>query len=172
MKKKNLLFALVVVLCIAFAFIYFISAKPKGDTIESRESILNTSIDKGKDWTIVKEIEIDGHIISAAYSSDNKSTLAVFKPTRNDRYELSTSTNRNNEEIIIGGAIINGAWYDLFWFNGAKTEYAEITYTVNGQEKDKLKYNTENMDIICYKNPEKEYSVHVVYCDSEGNKYE
>ncbi len=172
MKKKNLLFAVVVFLCVVFMVIYFISSSPKGDTLESRENILNAAISKGKDWTIAKEIEIDGHIISAAYSTDNRSTLAVFKPTGNNKYEFSTSTNRNNDEIIIGGAIINGAWYDLFWFNGAQTEYAEITYTVNGQEKDTLQYNTENMDIICYENPEKEYSVHVVYYDSEGNKYE
>ena len=35
-----------------------------------------------------------------------------------------------------------------------------------------LKYNTNNMDIICHPNPEKEYSIHVTYYDSNGNRYE
>ena len=60
----------------------------------------------------------------------------------------------------------------LIWFNGAKTEYAEITYTINGQVQDTLRYSTDDMDIISIKNPEKEYSIHVAYYDNDGNKYE
>ena len=102
----------------------------------------------------------------------NKSTLAIFEPTGNGDYKFSTSTNRNSDEIIVGGVAINGEWYDLIWFNGAKTEYAEITYTINGQVQDTLRYNTDDMDIISIKNPEKEYSIHVAYYDNDGNKYE
>ena len=54
----------------------------------------------------------------------------------------------------------------------AKTEYAEITYTINGQVQDTLRYSTDDMDIISIKNPEKEYSIHVAYYDNDGNKYE
>ena len=172
MKKKLLLIVLAVIIFIAFTSIYFFCSTSKGDTIESRESMLNTAISKGKDWTISKEIELDGYIISAAYSTDHKATLAVFEPTGNGKYKFNTSTTRDNEEIIIGGTAINGKWYDLIWFNGAKTEFAEITYTINGQMQDTLRYNTDNMDIIYYENPEKEYSIHVVYYDSDGNKYE
>ena len=145
---------------------------PKGDTITSRESILNTAISKGNEWTIAKELELGGYIVSGAYSTDNKSTLAIFEPTGNGDYKFSTSTNRNSDEIIVGGVAINGEWYDLIWFNGAKTEYAEITYTINGQVQDTLRYNTDDMDIISIKNPEKEYSIHVAYYDNDGNKYE
>ena len=99
-------------------------------------------------------------------------TLAIFEPTGNGDYKFSTSTNRNSDEIIVGGVAINGEWYDLIWFNGAKTEYAEITYTINGQVQDTLRYNTDDMDIISIKNPEKEYSIHVAYYDNDGNKYE
>ncbi|MDO5601645.1 MAG: hypothetical protein Q4G07_02635 [Oscillospiraceae bacterium] len=172
MKKKLLLTVLAIIVCIAAASVYLFYSTSKGDTIESRESMLNTAISTGNDWTIAKEIELDGYIISAAYSTNSKSTLAVFEPTGNGKYKFNTSTNRSNEEIIIGGTAINGKWYDLIWFNGAKTEYAEITYTINGQIQDTLRYNTDAMDIICIDNPEKEYSIHVVYYDSDGNKYE
>ena len=122
---------------------------------------MNTAISKGNEWTIAKELELGGYIVSGAYSTDNKSTLAIFEPTGNGDYKFSTSTNRNSDEIIVGGVAINGEWYDLIWFNGAKTEYAEITYTINGQVQDTLRYNTDDMDIISIKNPEKEYSIHV-----------
>ena len=124
--KKWLLIISATVICVAAAFLYFFSLTPKGDTITSRESILNTAISKGNEWTIAKELELGGYIVSGAYSADNKSTLAIFEPTGNGDYKFSTSTNRNSDEIIVGGVAINGEWYDLIWFNGAKTEYAEI----------------------------------------------
>ena len=132
--KKWLLIISATVICVAAAFLYFFSLTPKGDTITSRESILNTAISKGNEWTIAKELELGGYIVSGAYSTDNKSTLAIFEPTGNGDYKFSTSTNRNSDEIIVGGVAINGEWYDLIWFNGAKTEYAEITYTINGYD--------------------------------------
>ena len=74
--------------------------------------------------------------------------------------------------FLIGGAAINGSWYDLIWFNGAQTEYAEIIYTIDGKKRDTLKYDTTDMDIICINNPEKEYTINVSYYDKNGNKYE
>ncbi len=172
MKKKKLMIALAVVICVATAFLYFLNSTPKGDTIESRERMLNTAISTGNEWIIAKELELEGYIISGAYSTDNKSTLAIFEPAGDGNYKFITSTNRSDEEVIVSGAVINGEWYDLIWFNGAKTEYAEITYTINGQVQDTLKHDTNDMDIIYYKNPEKEYSIHVVYYDNDGNRYE
>ena len=169
MKKHLLLFISAIII---FALLYFGYSSPKGDTIESRENLLDAAISNSEGWTIAKEIEIDGYIISAAYSADHKSTLAIFEPIGKGRYQFKTSTNRDSKEIIIGGASINGIWYDLIWFNGAKTEYAEVTYIVEGQTQNTLKYNTNNMDIICHPNPEKEYSLHVTYYDSNGNRYE
>ncbi len=100
MKKKLLLIVLAVVVCIAAVSIYFFCSTSKGDTIESRESMLNTVISRGRDWTISKEIELDSYIISAAYSTDHKSTLAVFEPTGNGNYKFNTSTNRDNKDIL------------------------------------------------------------------------
>ena len=78
--KKWLLIISATVICVAAAFLYFFSLTPKGDTITSRESILNTAISKGNEWTIAKELELGGYIVSGAYSADNKSTLAIFEP--------------------------------------------------------------------------------------------
>ena len=172
MKKKHLLYMLMPIVCIIGAFIYFSNVQPKGDTIESREKLLDNAIPIGNNWTISKEHKIDDYIISCAYSVDGKSTIAVFEPTTNGKYKFSTSTNRDNKNIIIGGTIINGKWYDLFWFNGVQTEYAEIVYTVKGVRKEALKYDTTNMDLICIKNTEKDYSIDVCYYDSDGNRYE
>ena len=47
--KKWLLIISATVICVAAAFLYFFSLTPKGDTITSRESILNTAISKGNE---------------------------------------------------------------------------------------------------------------------------
>ena len=172
MKKGSLLYVLILLVCIVGAFLYFLNILPKGDTVESREALLDNAIPRGNSWTISKEIEIDNYIISCAYSVNGKSTIAVFEPTANGKYKFSTSTNRDNDNIIIGRAIINGEWYDLFWFNGAQTEYAEIIYTVNGEAKEALRYDTTNLDLIYIKSTEKDYSIDVCYYDSNGNRYE
>lgn len=173
--KKRVEIVLLAVLCLAglaAVSLYFWHSVPKGGTQESRERILNDAISKGSGWTIAKELELDGYIISGACSADHKSTLAVFEPVGNGACRFSTSTNRNGEEIIVGGAVINGAWYDLIWFAGAETEYAEITYTINGRQKDTLRYDTSSMEIIAIQNQEKEYTIHVAYYDKDGNVYE
>ena len=172
MKKKFLFIFSIIILFFIVISIYFIYSLPSGNTVESREKILNSSISKGEDWRILKEIEIDEYIISAGYSTDNKVTLAIFEPTKKGKYKFKSSTNRNTDDIIISGTNINGNWYDLIWFNGAKTEYAEITYTIDGNKESPIIYNTKDMDIIYYKNLAKDYSINVTYYDSYGNKYE
>lgn len=170
MNKKRLLYVLILLVCTTGALLLS-GTLMKENTIESREELLENAIPGGDDWTIAKEIEIDSYIISCAYSVNGKSTVAVFEPTSNGRYKFSTSVNGENKDIIIGGAIINNEWYDLIWFNGAQTEYAEIIYTINGVRKEPLKYDTTNMDFIYIKNPEKEYSIDVYYYDGKGNRY-
>ena len=77
MKKKLLIAIVPVIICIIGVSVYNFCLTSNGDTIESRENILNKAISSGNDWTIAKEIELDGYIISGAYSTDNKSTLAT-----------------------------------------------------------------------------------------------
>lgn len=172
MKKRLLFGAVIIVICFASIFIFRVFFVPTGNTIESREKMLNDSISKGKEWSIEKELKIEDHIISAACSTDHKASLAVFQPTANGGYKLLTFTNRNEDEIIIAGAPIKRNWYDFVWFNGAQTEYAEIIYTINDENQDAIRYDTTDMDIICILNPEKEYTINVSYYDKNGNKYE
>lgn len=172
MKKKLLSGIVAIMVCLIGISVYHFRFVPAGNTTESRENILNTTSSKGKEWSIAEEMELDGCIISAAYSTDYKSLIAVFEPTLNGGYQFSSSTSRDGDEIIVGGAMINGNWYDLIWFNGAQTEYAEITYTVNGSQQEAFRYDTADMDLICHRNSEKEYSMNVAYYDSKGNRYE
>ena len=172
--KRRLLFGGVafIAVVVMIAVIYNSSSTPKGTTIESREQILNAAIQSGENWSIATETEIDGYIISAAYSTDGKASLAIFRPGANGGYEFQTSTNRNADAIIISSVIINQNSYDLVWFNGAQTEYAELLYTIRRQPQDALKFNTNDMRIIYVQSPAKEYSLSVSYYDRDGNKYE
>lgn len=85
MKKQLLLFIPAI---FVFALLYFGYSTPKGDTIESRESLLDAVISNSDGWTIAKEIEVDGYIISAAYSTDHKSTLAILNQLEMERINL------------------------------------------------------------------------------------
>ena len=116
--RKRLLRAGVIFIVIAaiMAVFYNFTLSPQGTTTESREEILNTTISTGTNWTIATETEIEGHIISAAYSTDNKVSLAIFKPAENGGYEFQTSTNRNADEIIISNVVFNQNTYYLVWF--------------------------------------------------------
>ncbi len=170
--KEILLVGILLVLICAVAFFYFGVGKEDSATIESREALLEEALAKGSGWKIATEITLDDYIVSGAYSADDQLSLAVFEPLDNGKYKFTTSTNRNSGEIVIGGATINGAWYDLIWFNGAQTAYAEITYTVNGQSQDPIRYDTKDMGIIYHPAPAADYLLHVCYVDHEGNRYE
>lgn len=106
------------------------------------------------------------------YSSDGKSGIAVFEPLDNGKYKMSSREWRENDEIIISGYIIDGRWYDLVWFNGAQTEYAEIIYTIDDVVQDPIIHDTKEMNIFINEAPSKDYRISVVYYDGTGNKYE
>lgn len=171
--RKYIIIVVVVLIVLGIFGIYNQHQKKfGGSTVESREMILEKANSKGRGWKIATELELDGYIISGAYSEDNMSAIAVFKPDKNGKYIFVNSTNRNNDEIITSNAIINDVWYDLVWFNGAQTEYAEITYTIDNNIWNPLRYDTTNMNIICNEAPGDDYIMNVSYYDSKGNKYE
>lgn len=171
MKKKiGIVFGIFIILFLAYsAWNYF--GKPDGRTVQSREELLE-NIPKGTDWKIAKETEFKNHIISGMNSSDGKSGIAVFEPFDNGKYKMSSREWRENDEIIISGYIIDGIWYDLIWFNGAQTEYAEIIYTIDGEEQEPIVCDTKNLDILIQESPEKDYMLSVIYYDENGNIYE
>lgn len=172
MKKALIIFLIIVAVLFAFgAYSYF--TIPDGSTLESREEQLQ-GIPKGKEWKIALEQEIaEGYIVSGIYSGDDKSGLAVFEPKGNGKYKLYSREWRDTDEIIISGFSVDETWYDIVWFNGAKTDYAEITYTVDGVKQDPHAHNAKGMEIyVSAAPPAKEYSIDVVYYDDAGNKYE
>ena len=90
--KKKLIIISAAILCIACIYIYHLCRYLARDTAASREEISNTAVQKGSDWSIVKETEIDNYIISAACNSDNMALLAVFEPKSDKGYSFVNST--------------------------------------------------------------------------------
>ena len=145
--------------------------EPKGDTIESQQMILNKALPTGLKWTLYNAAYIDDYQISSAYSSNGKSAIVVFEPKSNGGYKLISSMVGNNEEIIVFMTIINNKFYDLVWFNGAQTEYAEVIHTINGVKQKPLRFDTHAMQLIVIPQPAKAYSWYVVYYDNQGKTY-
>ena len=111
-------------------------------------------------------------MISAASGQDGKACLAIFEPAGKGRYTLSASVSQDQGEILVTGLQTGESWYDLVWFQGADTEYAEIRYTIAGEKQAPVRYDTSDMEIFCIENPEKEYTLQAVYFDADGNAYE
>jgi len=171
-RKKYLFFATAILLIIVVGGpILGYCMRPDGSTMESREKMLN-DLPKGTNWTIATERLLDGYLITGIVSDNGKAGIAVFEPRGNGKYKLQTSYHRNQDDIIIGGVMIEEEWYDLIWFNGVQTERAEVTYTVTNEASQSTVYLSDNDTIICSPTPFKEYTLHVTYYDSEGNKYE
>lgn len=83
MKKRIIgVFLLAAVLLICGVVFYQSQKEEDGATLESREVLLDQAISqsKGTQWTIATETKLEDHIVSGAYSTDGKVTLAVFSP--------------------------------------------------------------------------------------------
>ena len=171
MKKKKLLISGVVVLTLFFCGIYIFLSKPDGTTIESRKDLISKNMN-GQIWNISTETEIDGYIISATYGDNQKSGIAIFKPTKNGKYKFQSHFWNDNDTIILTTLITEKNSYNLVWFNGALTSYAEITYTSNGQFLETKKFNTEGKPILYNISPKDEYEIKIRYYDENGTVYE
>ncbi len=169
-KKRNAAICLIAAGCLAGILIWQ-HTKPNGSTTESREELLNAALSKGEDWTIVRETEVEEHLVCGACSADNRAAIVVFEPSGNGKYVFSTATCGDRKAVLFGGAVLNGDWYDLAWFCGEQTEYAEILYSVGGAAEPALRYDTSNMEVLYHRNPKKEYSVRVCYYDAVGGQY-
>ncbi len=165
--KMHMLFLLVIFIVVGIFKYYF--NVPDGSTIVSREEMMK-DLPKGNNWTTAIEKSFEDCIISGIYSDKGKSGIAVFSSKKNGKYKLVSREWRENDQIIISSAFVNGDWYDIIWFNGAQTEYAEITYNISGKEQ-KLIHNSQNMEIFVNPSPDTDYSINVVYYDKEGNIY-
>ena len=169
MKKKILICVIVFIAVLAGYNVYRQSSQPDGNTAESREEILNAEA-KGREFKIYCEQEIGDYTVSGIYSNAQDG-IAVFEPDGN-RHKLILKELRRKNDIIITGCIMDGKWYNIVWFNGAETNYAELIYTIDGVENEPIVYDVSNREIICSEKPEKDYTLTVKYYDSDGNVYE
>ena len=170
MKKPIFTFAVILAFIVGFGAIQYFS-RPDGSTPQSREEIC-AEFPRGKDWKIAIEQAYNDYIISGIYSRDGMSGIAVFEPVGNGKYKLQSRIWREQDEIVITGFIIDQKWHDIVWFNGAKTDNAEITYTYDGEKQEPIIHNAKGMEIFINPAPSKDYSMDVVYYDDAGNKYE
>jgi len=161
----------IIVLSIFFITVISFNGKPDGSTLESREQLLE-SLPRGFKWKIALETELGNHIVSGIYSCDNKSGIALFMPNGDKKYRLLARQWRDTDDIIISNFVVDNVWYDIVWFNGAQTEYAEITYTYDGKKHEPIIHNSKEMEIFINPAPSSDYAMNVVYYDNEGNKYE
>ncbi len=161
----------IIILSIFFITVISFNGKPDGSTLESREQLLE-SLPRGFKWKIASETELGNHIVSGIYSRDNKSGIALFMPNGDKEYRLLARQWRDTDDIIISNFVVDNVWYDIVWFNGAQTEYAEITYTYDGKKHEPIIHNSKEMEIFINPAPSSDYALSVVYYDNEGNKYE
>ena len=144
MKKAIIVFAVLLVIIVGIGAVQYYG-RPDGSTPQSREEIC-AEFPRGKDWKIAIEQELNDYIISGIYSSNEMSGIAVFKPYGNGKYKLHSREWRDNDRIIITGITVDNKWYDVVWFNGAKTDYAEITYTLDGVKQEPIIHNAKGME--------------------------
>ena len=170
MKNKVYLIIIVAILAVSAYGAYRYYSKPNGSTVESREELLN-STSEGIKWKIAQEQKLEDYLVSSIYSS-TKSGIAVFKANGDEKYKLAFKKWGNSDEIVTYELIIGEEWYDLIWFNGAETAYAEIIYSVDGAENEPIIFDVSDMRVICSKAPAKDYILTVRYYDNDGNVYE
>lgn len=171
MKKKiTVAFCVLAFLCVGYALFQYCFA-PDGNTVESREQILKNT-PNGTEWNISVEQEFQDYLLCGIYSQNGKSGIAIFEPKYNGYKLVSREWRDSSDEIIISGFIADGVWYDLIWFNGASTNYAELTYTNSENIKTTVSFETANMEIICNPAPSDDYTLDVVYYDKDANRYE
>lgn len=167
MRKKNVfiaIFIIFILMLVGYICFNFGFEKSNGSTVEGREKMINSNSNP-QSWNIAKEVKIDKYIISGIHFN-NKSGIAIFENIKGDNYKLN-STYQNY--IILTGVFID----DICWFNGATTDYAEFIYTNENGNVEKIKFETDDMNVIYSKLPfEGEYTLKVVYYDEFGNIYE
>ena len=170
-KKSVILLSVIAVLavCLVAGFFYW-DKLHNGATAESRERVLQET---KNGLTITAETEVNGYIVSSIYDTKHQQHgLAVFKPEGNGKYSLQTRTLRSPDEIVNCLMMTDETTYHLFYCDEANLDYAEITYTPAGKQPETFTLDVPESHIISFEVPEKDYSLNVVFYDTEGNKYE
>ena len=82
------------------------------------------------------------------------------------------SAGSHGAGVITNNVRIQDTWYDVIWFGGAVTEYAEVSYVVGRESQGPYRYDTSEMEVICRPAPANEYSISAAYYDGEGTQYQ
>lgn len=177
--KYIIVISVVVATFLIALFLFYSSSmtlSQSGETVESRKNLLvqNSGLkEKGKDWSIASETTMDGFIASGAYSSDNLTTIGIFLPTKNGKYEYYSRTPINTKgDILIDGVVVDKKTYYLIWLYGKPSAYAEVSFKFkqNGEIHETLRFSTENMEVICFEAPGSYDVMRVAYFDANGNE--
>lgn len=162
--------ALTAALAIAAGGLWALQANQPGNTtIEEREARLEEALPSGRGWNLVSEREIGGYLIGGAVDSGGQSALAVFAP-EGEGYAFQRAVSCG-AGVARDTVRIDGTWYDLAWFAGRPTAWAEFTYTVNGEALEPCRWDTSEMPVLCRQAPADQYGISVVYYDRAGNRY-
>ena len=168
-KRAIILIVVAVVVCCSALVIGVLSDDDDGATVASREAILQ-DLSTGIDWQIASEIPIDDYLISSIYSP-SKDGVAIFAP-QNGGYEYQSIYYANKGDIVIAHIITDQNYYDIFYLDQADLSYAEVIYTVDGQQLAPVRLALTD-DKICYHQaPSDDYSLDVRYYDKDGNIYQ
>ncbi len=172
--SKNFLFISIIIVAVLLVALFFIIqlSRPNGTTLAERESIIREQ-KNCKTMSISTEKILENYIICGIYDN-NKSGIATFEMTRNG-YKLQRITLKDKNSVIISTEYLDERWYQLIWFNGAETKFAEleIINTDNNEIVITESYDVSNGEIIAFCEPDNlvNFSLNVVYYDDNGKAY-
>lgn len=164
---KNVFIAIAVIVGFAAVVTAAFLLSPECTTAAEREARIN-KIKSG--FVVSSETEVDGHIISSAYSGD-QICLTVFEP-EGKGYKLVTNAYRPIDDILILSAPVNGINYDFCWYNGKNITSAQVTYTDADGKQSSSVYDVKDNCIVVSESPDGNYTVSVSYTDTDGNVFE
>ena len=173
-SRKRIVWLGVLVLLVCAAAYMMLPGEPDGRTVESREEILR-ELPKGINWHISSEVMIGEYWVCAVYA-DRYDGIAIFEPREGGRYDYQTITYRSKGDIVLCNSLrMDGRSYLFCWLNRADLDYAEVTFTVDGEapETQRLDSGESGLELICVEAPDADsYTANVVYYDNAGNAIE
>ena len=171
-RKKVIIIATVAVaLCVLGAALFRHSQTPRGNTIESRVEILREALPNSTYLSIATEKKVEDYLICGIHS-ETQTGIAVFQQKGSENYKFVSAYCLGANEIVTTTCRIQDQWYNLIWFDGCATEYAEVIYTIDGIPNAPVTFDTSDGGVICSKAPSNHYSLDIKYYDADGNVFE
>ena len=170
-RKKIIIIATVAVaLCVLGVALFRHSQTPRGNTIESRVEILREALPNSTYLSIATEKKVEDYLICGIHS-ETQTGIAVFQQKGSENYKFVSVYCLGANEIVTTTCRIQDQWYNLIWFDGCATEYAEVIYTIDGIPNAPVTFDTSDGSVICSKAPSNRYSIDVQYYGADGNVF-